>query len=146
MNYRKELNLTHSKSKVQGWALFAIFGIVLALNACNKDNDCDCDSVEQYPSLKVVNQNSDSESITSISLVGYEFKSLLIPTGSSQTFVLDKGMPGGYNNIYIKVTYGTTFNFVSTNVNFNKGTITTITSKGCSGYEGCTGHYLEYNP
>jgi len=148
MNCKKELNLKHSKSKIKWWAIFAIFGIVLAFTACDKDNDCDCDSdsVEQYPSLKVVNQNSDNTSITSVSLVGYEFNNLLITIGNSQTFSLDKGMSGGYSNINIKVTYGTPSGSINTNANFTKGAITTITLKGCISYEGCTGYYLEYNP
>ena len=145
MNCNKELNLTHSKSKVHWWAIFLIFGIVLAYSACDKDNDSDKDNdiVVEYPSLKVVNQNNDNRSITSVSLVGYEFNNLSITIGGSQTFVLDKGMPGGFSDINIKVSFGTPSGSVSTKVNFNKGAITTITLKGCITYEGCKGFYLE---
>jgi len=69
MNCDKESNFTHSKSRVQWWSIFAIFGIVIAFTACDKDNDNV--PVDEYPSLKVVNQNNDNRSITSIKLVGY---------------------------------------------------------------------------
>ena len=147
MNCDKELNLTHSKSKVQWWTIFAIFGMILAFTACHKDNDSI--DVEEYPSLKIMNQVSDSRYISSVRLVGYEFNNLNITSGNSQTFALDKGMAGGYENINITVSYRTPYvpsNSISTSINFNKGEITTIMLKGCISYEGCDGYYLEYNP
>ena len=151
MDYNKELNLTHSKTKAQWWAIFAIFGIVLAFTACEKDCNCPEDNPEEYPSLQVVNQLNDYwRSITGVSLVGYEFGNLNIePNGDSQTFVLDDGMSGGYEDIFVKVSYirysgvGAS---ASIKVDFNKGETTTITLTGCSGSEGCDGIYLEYNP
>ena len=148
MNCRKELSLTHSKSKVQWWAIFAILGIVIAFTACDKDKDDDGVVVEEHPFLNVVNQNNDSRSITSVRLVGYEFNNLSIAIGDSQTFTLDKGMPGGYSDINITVShkYSAWSGSVSTKVNFNDGETTTITLKGCLTFEGCQGFYLEYNP
>jgi hypothetical protein len=147
MNCNKELILPHSKSKVKCWAIFAIFGIALAFTACNRDknNDIDNDDVVEYPSLKVVNQNNDNRSITSVSLVGYEFNNLNITIGGSQTFVLDKGMPGGYSDINIIVShkYSVWSGSVNKKVNFNDGKTTTITLKGCLTFEGCQGFYLE---
>lgn len=143
MNSDKELNLTHSKSEVQWWAIFIIFSIVLTFTACNKDKNND--KVVEYPSLKVVNQNIDNRSITSVSLVGYEFNNLNITIGGSQTFLLDKGMPGGYSEINIQVShrYSAWSGSVSKKLNFNDGMIATITFKGCLNFEGCLGFYLE---
>ncbi|MCH7658495.1 MAG: hypothetical protein IIB05_09300 [Bacteroidetes bacterium] len=95
-----------------------------------------------------MNQNNDSRSITSVSLVGYEFTNLSIAIGNSQTFTLDKGMPGGYSDINIIVShkYSAWSGSVSTKVNFVDGDTTTITFKGCITFEGCEGFYLEYNP
>lgn len=148
MNYNKKLKLAHSKSKVQWWAIFAIFGIFLAFTACEKKSvsEKESDPVEEYPSLKVENRVSDDRSIYSVRLVGYEFNNLNIGSGDSQTFSLDNGMQGGYENLNIKVIYGNPYrpsNSISTKVNFYKGKIRTITLEGCIDYEGCHGHYLE---
>jgi len=78
--------------------------------------------------------------------VGYEFNNLNITSGNSQTFALDSGMQGGYENINIIVIYGDPYspsNSISTRVNFYKGKTRTITLEGCIDYEGCDGHYLE---
>jgi len=148
MNCDKELIMTHSKSKAQWWAILAIFSMVLAFSSCEKDCDCPEDEPEEYPFLKVVNQLNDSwRSITGVSLIGYEFNNLNIePYGDSQTFVLDEGLSGGYEDINVTVRYirysgvGAS---ASIKVNFNKGETTTITLTGCSGAEGCPGIYLE---
>jgi len=86
---------------------------------------------EKYPSMKIVNKY-DTRTITSVTLVGYEFKSLSIGFDSSQTFLLDKGMPGGYSNINISVSYhsGSATWYVSNNFDFNDDKTTTITLKG----------------
>jgi hypothetical protein len=101
---------------------------------------CDDNSVgnSKYPTLKVINEwtydNGESGvgsfPIVSVSLVGYEFKSLNIVRGNSQTFALDKGMPSGYNNINVSVTchsppyVGVT---KSNSFNFSNGKTTTVT-------------------
>ena len=59
---------------------------------------------KNYPLLKVV--NNYSQYIRSVSLVGYSFESLAIGYGDSQTFHLTNGMPGGYENINVKVWDG----------------------------------------
>jgi len=100
-------------------------------------------------SISVVAQNSvlvdtridNLRSITRVSLVGYEFN---IASGDSQTYALDSGMQGGYENII--VIYGNLYyssNSVSTKVNFYKGKVRTITLEGCTDYEGYDVRYLQ---
>ena len=114
--------------------------------ACNKNDDNDDDVVkEEYPSLKIVNQtDNEAYHITSVSLVGYEFNNLDITTGNSQTFILEQGMPAGYEDINVDIEYmAGPYNprLGSIKVNFIKGETTTITlKKGFSDYG-----YLEYN-
>ncbi len=146
MNYDNEINLTHSKSKAQWWAIIAFFGIALAFTACEKDCICDENGADEYPSIKVMNQNNSKRIITSVRLVGYEFTNLSIDVGDSQTFTLVEGMPGGYSDIHISVSYkygGYPTASRSINVDFSAGETTTITLKGCTGAEGCDGLYLE---
>ncbi len=146
MKRNKELKLTHSKSKAQWWAILTIFGIFLTFTACDTDDDFVV--IEEYPSLKIENQLNDSwRSIYRVSLVGYAFDNINIePHGDSQAFVLDEGMSGGYEDIYVTVSY---FRYRgirtsrSIKVDFNKGETTTITLAGSSGCEGCPGIYLE---
>lgn len=90
-----------------------------------------CDLNEQYPSLKIVN-DYDSKTITSVALVGYEFSGLSIGFSSSQTFLLDKGMPGGCENLNVLVSYGsgTAIWYIDGSFDFNDGEVTTITLKG----------------
>ncbi len=105
-----------------------------------------CDSDEDHPSLKVVNQTNDSnsKSITSVRLVDYEFTNLSIDEGNSQTFNLDSGMSGGYENINIIVRLsGPQTIYENIGVNFDNEETTTITMKGCISSEGCDGFYLE---
>jgi len=149
MNHNKIMKFTHSKSKVQWWTIVAIFGIIITFTACNKDDD---DMVveppppeEEYPALKVVNQNTDDRVITAVKLVGYEFYTLNIESSDSQTFILEDGMPGGYDDINVTVNYkrGNSTGSKSIQVNFTDGDTTTVTLKGCISFEGCNGFYLE---
>jgi hypothetical protein len=134
--------------------IIVTLGILLSFTACEKDCSISNDNAggdvpkEELPSIKVVNQLTDSwRSITEVSLVGYEFNSLNIePNGGSQTFVLDKGMPGGYENINVKVRFIQASTYIATlsiTKDFKNGTITTVTLKGCNSGEGCPGIYLE---
>jgi len=146
MNCNKELNLTHLKPKAQWWVIFAIVGIVIAFTACSTDDDIVVE--EKYPSIKVENDLNDSwRSITRVSLVGYTFGNLNIePYGGSQTFTLDEGMSGGYEDINVTVKYiryRGVVGYASIKVDFNKGETTTIMLTGSSGCEGCPGIYLE---
>lgn len=146
MNSNKGLNLTHSKSTFQWWAIFAIFGIVLAFTSCEKDCNSPEEKPEEYPSLKLANGATEYKPITYVKFVGYEFTNLNIEPGSSQIFILDKGMPSGYEDIYVTVGYKRYANVgghKSITVDFFKGKTTTITLKGCEGTEGCRGFYLE---
>lgn len=78
--------------------------------------------------LKVVNQY-EGRYISNVSLVGYEFSSLNITYENSQTFNLDNGMPAGYDNINIQVTYrsGTATWYTNKSFNLKNGATTTIT-------------------
>jgi len=89
-----------------------------------------CELFEDYPKLKVVNQYADKY-ISAVSLIGYQFDNLHIDSGHSQTFALDNGMPGGYNDINILVTYRAPFASwnISNSFDFYDGETTTITLK-----------------
>lgn len=136
--------------KILNIPILAILGIAVALSACENDSEIDKDNdtvpVVEYPSLMVVNESTENSLITSVSLVGYAFGSLNIDVGSSQTFVLDKGMSGGYEDINIIVRFraqNTSYGTESMEVNFYKGETRTIKLKGCHGASACTGFYLE---
>lgn len=86
--------------------LFSCQGV----NNINEGNNNNTGS--SYPKLKIendVNQDNTHTSsnyyISSVSLVNYKFEPLYIYDGESQTFVLDKGMPGGYDNILVYINY-----------------------------------------
>ncbi len=151
MNNNKKSNSTHFTSKFHWMAIFGILSLIFIFSACGKDNSFSEEKQVEYPSLKVVNQLSDYwRSITGVSLVGYKFNNLNIePHGDSQTFILDKGMSGGYKNIYVRIgyiRYSGVGGSASIKVDFIKGKTTTIILKGCSGAEGCPGIYLEQVP
>ena len=115
MEKRKYFNL---------FSILIILGITVVIISCDPEL--------MYPSLKVVNQHS--RTIYSVRLVGYEFNNLLITTDSSQNFILENGMPGGYKDINIIVIYGSgsaTWS-ISKKVNFENGKTTTITLKTTS--------------
>lgn len=101
---------------------------------------------EEFPKLRVLNQTTDNKPIVSVRLVGYEFFNLNITQNNEQVFSLEEGMPGGYENINVIISYlryptvGASRNI---SVDFADGEITTVVFKGCSGAEGCHGHYLE---
>lgn len=145
MNCNRQLNLSLSKSRVQQlWTILTFFGVILTFTACCKCNESN--NNEQYPSLKIVNTVSDGRFISSVNIVGYEFNNLNITSGNSQTFTLENGMPGGYENINVTVSFQTSTipaGSLSKTVNFKKEETTTITLKGCSSYEGCSGYDLE---
>jgi hypothetical protein len=49
MNYNKELNLTHSKSKAQRWCIGLIWGLIVTFGILNFGcEDCDCGTDEYY--------------------------------------------------------------------------------------------------
>jgi hypothetical protein len=148
MNIVKELNLKQTNFNLNRGIIFTILSLLLTFTACNKENNVD--GSEEFPSLKVENQLNDSwRSIIEVSLIGYQFDNLNIePYGDSQTFVLDEGMSGGYENINIIVKYIRYSGILasrSIKVDFNKGKTTTITLTGCDGAVGCPGIYLELN-
>ena len=142
MNQNKVFNFSISNTRIPKWS-FVFLAIALSFTACKED--CDSNNTEQYPSLTVVNQNSDNWYISSVKLVGYEFNNLNITVGNSQTFLLNNGMSGGLDEIntiiYFKRT--TQSSSESKALDFNNGATTVITLKGCISAEGCNGFYLE---
>ena len=141
MNRSKKLNLPHLKFLFQLVTFIGFLGFFLSVTSCNKD-----DNKMEYPKLRVTNESNDQWPIKSVKLVGYEFTNLAIGTnGGSQTFILDKGLSGGYNDINVVVQYGPAGSIwtSSKKVNFDNGTTTTITLKGCISYDGCKGYHLE---
>lgn len=95
--------------------------------------------------MKVTNQNTDSYPIIAVRLVNYEFKNLEIDVNDSQTFTLYDGMPAGYSDINIIVSYRRAGNQYSMNIekDFTDGDTTTVRMKGCISAEGCGGVNLE---
>jgi len=144
MNYKQKLNLRKSKYQIELWTSLIFIGIALTFFACSKDNEKN-DS-EKYPSLKVINTVTDNRFISSVKIVGYEFNNLNITSGNSQTFILQNGMPGGYENVNVIVSYKTSnipSNSKNKTVNFTNGQTTMITLQGCISFEGCTGYSLQ---
>lgn len=93
-------------------------------------------------SLALLNQLEDNFSITSWSMVGYEFKDLDIQPDGSNLFVLVDDMPEGYKDLNVTVVfYSSTGSFsISEKVNFIPNGITKITISGC---ETCGGYQIE---
>ena len=121
LNYDKKLDLAFSNSKIL-WRTNCVvfFCMIFIFTACKKEN---------HPSLEVVNQYG-TYTITSACLVGYEFNNLQINAGESQKFILENGMPGGYSDINVTVSYRTSAvssRSSSTKVNFSKGGTTKVT-------------------
>ena len=79
--------------------LFFLYCIVIFLMAgCRDENN-------QISTLKVVNSVTDDAFITEVKLIGYDFSNLNITKGTSQSFSLEQGMSGGYENINVQVFY-----------------------------------------
>ncbi len=123
-------------SKNMKFLLSSLIIVLVSLFVTSCQSPTNNDLKQKYPSLNVVNQYSGT-SIKSVTLVGYEFENLLITSGDSQLFALDKGMPGGYTGINIIVRYGSRMAtwYVNKIFDFGDGKVTTITLKG-SGAEG----------
>jgi hypothetical protein len=104
-----------------------------------KDKPDDPDVNESFPTLKIVNElEEDWRSITKVSLVGYNFSSLNIEAkGDAQTFKLEKGMPGGNENINVSVTYirykTVSIITLGIEVDFTDGETTIVYLRGCAG-------------
>jgi len=139
----KNIKQNNSKYLMKLSVLIILFGLSIIHTSCKKDNPEDT-----YPTLKVTNDLEDDwRSITAVSLVGYTFDNLDIqPFGDSQSFILDEGMSGGYENINVTVRY-IRYTGVSASrslkIDFFDGETTSIKLTGCDGAEGCPGIYLE---
>ena len=132
----------HFKSQL--FSVIALLWFVISSSGCEKE--CICDNPPTYPSLKVQNQNTDDRRITAVELIGYDFDNLNIEIGESQTFVLDQGMPGGYDNINVVVRHRRANQIGSAStisVDFQNDVTKTVTLKGCISFSGCPGFYLE---
>ena len=117
------------------------FFLALLIVACSDDDE----GGNNYPSLRVVNQTTDSNdrNIVSVKLLNYEFTQLNITPNNEQIFILDNGMPGGYENINIEVRLsGPQLIIRNIDVTFNDGEVTTIIYTGCISSEGCDGFEL----
>ena len=129
-------------------SLFAgIISLAFIFSSCDEGESNDIPPIEKFPSLKVENQVEDSLpfNITSISLTGYQFDQFFIPSGESATFILDQGMPEGYQGIEVVVRFGTigVDRSETITIDFQNGKTSAITLKGCEMAEGCNGFYLE---
>ena len=105
------------------FVLFLLFVLLIAFAV-----GCEADNNGSDTKLLMVN-NHDGREVKGVSLVGYNFTSLAIPPGGSQTFTLSNGMPGGYNNINVNVHYGSGLAnwYVDKTYNFTEGGVTTVT-------------------
>ncbi len=130
---------TSSKKNIS----FLLAALVLALlYGCGNNPVCSCEDQTQeeledevgeegtFPILKIRNTSNCSSvlSITGVSLVGYQFNSLNIVGGEEQTFNLDEGMSGGYDNINVDIgfRYGNRGWSRNINANFANGVETII--------------------
>lgn len=96
------------------------------------------DNSPSYPKLKVGNScsgSSDNFAITAVELVNYLFTPLDIKVGESRTFTLDKGMPGGYDDVLVVVHYGSSGAIRKYQIrkDFNDGEITVVKIVGYQG-------------
>ncbi len=137
------------KHKLQLPIFFILLLSFLLFNGCS--DDCVCDDQndnlisEEYPTLRIVNLNTGGMTISSITLIDYEFSNLSINKDESQEFTLSRGMIGGYDDIYVTVhlrTGNTPRGKISGEFDFVDGETTTITLIGCSG-EGCDEYSLQ---
>lgn len=119
----------------------ALVFIVLTMLGCSDSSNSPNSSTApelEFPSMKIIN-NSESASIKEVSLVGYSFNNLDINYNETQTFILDKGMPGGYININVIVRYDSIHMPIQKKYNFANGLTTTITVSRATDFS----HYLE---
>lgn len=147
---RKMFRLKRDTCLTKVRLLMMITIALVSFTSCNKDCECDDEippTVEEYPSLILVNQNTNEEVVTSVRLLGYEFDNLSIEIGESQTFILDNGMPGGFDDINVITSWSRSVwqsGSVNEEFDFNDGDVTTITFKGCISFGECLdGLYLE---
>ena len=124
--------------------LFYLMIVCLFFVACNNNtntttetgNNTDKNAVS-YPYLNVENAISGTSSVVmAVSLVNYDFTPLGIKGGQSQTFVLDRGMPGGYDNILISITFGVpgqAQRYYRIYKSFQNGTTTIVRIKSSNG-------------
>lgn len=122
--------------------------ICTALFSCGKDETelIQEESQAESVSLKVENDLAYYYFITSVKLVGYNFENLNIESGKSQTFQLDKGMPGGFEDINVIVTYKSTPGHAGwtarASIDFSENGVTVLRLSGCT-EEGCDGIRLK---
>lgn len=122
------------------WILAMLIATIISVSSCKQDSDVpepNNDTEIKHPSLKIVNDlKEDWRPIISVNLVGYDFTNLNIEyNGDSQRFNLDKGMPGGYDNVNVSVTFiryaAAPRVTLKIKVDFVDGKTTTISLRDC---------------
>jgi hypothetical protein len=97
--------------------------------------------------LNLVNEveYDEDRAIVYVGLVGYEFEILNILPGASQTLKLDKRMPGGYDNINVRVRLsGPQIVVRDIAIDFKDGKTSTIIFGGCvASAPECNGYTVE---
>ena len=74
-----------------------LFLFAFILFACS-GSDCE-------PTLTIQNSHNTDYNIVAVSLVGYDFGTIEIQKGDSQTFVLKDGLIGGTDDIQVTISY-----------------------------------------
>ena len=108
-----------------------ILVLAVTMFSCSSDDDGN-----SYPSLRIVNDICENayKDVDYVELLNYGFGSINIASGEEQTFALDDGMPGGLENILVRVHYsGPQVHSNTIYVDFVNGETTTVTASGCTG-------------
>jgi len=108
-----------------------ILVLAVTMFSCSSDDDGN-----SYPSLRIVNDICENayKDVDYVELLNYGFGSINIASGEEQTFALDDGMPGGLENILVRVHYsGPQVHSNTIYVDFVNGETTTVTASGCDG-------------
>lgn len=94
---------------------------------------CSCKSGEEETSkLRIEHNAAQTSPIVLVSLLNYEFSNINISYGESKTFTLDKGMPAGYDDVYVTVQFG--YAAYSIKKDFKEGGTTVIQLTVENGY------------
>lgn len=119
------------------------FAVILMLGigtACTTDNGNEPIKpvVPKHPRLEISNESIWT--VHRVSLVGYDFKLLDIRENESRVFTLNEGIPGGNDNVKVRIAVGgngpvSPVYIINTNVDFVDGRTKTITVLSASKVE-----------